>query len=203
MSCLQAVKQGAAALLLAQSHWEGFQHPDYGVPVLVVDDLWEASQEVATDLYDDPSATMLTIGIAGKHPAIACLDCCSCGKHLPECCLPCSTPSPALRCRTCLLSGSTQVHADASIFPMQHAGVTQCLAENLLSMCIAMSCELAGSRGKTTTAWFLRGILEEFGLLTGMAGSIEHSISNDRLTEQGALWVPKEDDPTLDMCGPC
>lgn len=57
----------------------------------------------------------------------------------------------------------------------------------------------AGSRGKTTTAWFLRGILEEYGLLTGMAGSIEHSIANDRLTEQGELWVPGEEDPSLDM----
>ena len=58
----------------------------------------------------------------------------------------------------------------------------------------------AGTRGKTTCAWFLRGILEEFGLLSGMVGSVEHALSHDRLTEQGALWTPSEPDPTQDLC---
>ena len=57
----------------------------------------------------------------------------------------------------------------------------------------------AGSRGKTTTAWLLRGILEEAGLLTGLTGSIEHSISNDRLTDEGDLWTPEETDPSTEL----
>ena len=58
---------------------------------------------------------------------------------------------------------------------------------------------VAGSRGKTTTAWLLRGIFEEAGLLTGLTGSIEHSISNDRMTEEGDLWTPDEPDPTTEL----
>ena len=56
----------------------------------------------------------------------------------------------------------------------------------------------AGSIGKTTTAWLIRGIFEEWGKLTGMAGTIENAIYADKLDAEGALWTPDEPDPTLD-----
>lgn len=56
----------------------------------------------------------------------------------------------------------------------------------------------AGSAGKTTTAWLIRGIFEEWGKLTGMAGTIENAIYADKLDADGNLWTPSEPDPTLD-----
>ena len=56
----------------------------------------------------------------------------------------------------------------------------------------------AGSIGKTTTAWLIRGIFEEWGKLTGMAGTIENAIYADKLDAEGALWTADEPDPTLD-----
>ena len=57
---------------------------------------------------------------------------------------------------------------------------------------------LAGSVGKTTTSWLIRGIFEEWGKLTGMAGTIENAIYADKLDAEGNLWTPDEPDPTLD-----
>lgn len=56
----------------------------------------------------------------------------------------------------------------------------------------------AGSSGKTTTSWLIRGIFEEWGKLTGMMGSIENALYADKLDAEGNLWVPDEADPTLD-----
>ena len=90
MLVLQAVRQGAAAVLMAQSCWDASKHTDYGVPVLVADDLWEAAQEVAVDLYSDPSVDMLTIGIAGQ-PLPSAAPCwnpaCSCAGTNVSCCM--------------------------------------------------------------------------------------------------------------------
>ena len=61
---------------------------------------------------------------------------------------------------------------------------------------------LAGSVGKTTTSWLIRGIFEEWGKLTGMAGTIENAIYADKLDEEGNLWTPDEPDPTLDRRAP-
>jgi UDP-N-acetylmuramoyl-L-alanyl-D-glutamate--2,6-diaminopimelate ligase len=58
----------------------------------------------------------------------------------------------------------------------------------------------AGSSGKTTTSWLIRGIFEEWGKLTGMVGSIENALYADKLDTEGNLWVPDEADPTLDRC---
>jgi UDP-N-acetylmuramoyl-L-alanyl-D-glutamate--2,6-diaminopimelate ligase len=55
---------------------------------------------------------------------------------------------------------------------------------------------VTGTSGKTTVSWLVRGILEEAGQLVGMVGSIEHSVGEDLLTEQGKLWRPEADDPT-------
>jgi hypothetical protein len=57
---------------------------------------------------------------------------------------------------------------------------------------------LVGSYGKTTTAWLARGLLEEGGQLVGMSGNTEHALGEDRLTREGHLWVPDEEDTTLD-----
>ena len=57
---------------------------------------------------------------------------------------------------------------------------------------------LQGTSGKTTTAWLIRGIFEEWGKLTGMAGSIENALYADKLDREGNLWAPQEPDPTID-----
>lgn len=59
-------------------------------------------------------------------------------------------------------------------------------------------CLLSGTSGKTTTAWLIRGIFEEWGKLTGMAGSIENALYADKLDRDGNLWAPQEPDPTID-----
>ena len=38
---------------------------DLGVPVVIAEDVWEATHEAACDLYDDPSTRMFTVGITG------------------------------------------------------------------------------------------------------------------------------------------
>lgn len=57
---------------------------------------------------------------------------------------------------------------------------------------------VTGSAGKTTTSWLIRGIFEELGQLTGMLGTLEYAISTDRLDDDGDLWEPVEEDPTLE-----
>ena len=59
-------------------------------------------------------------------------------------------------------------------------------------------CASSGTSGKTTTAWLIRGIFEEWGKLTGMAGSIENALYADKLDREGNLWAPQEPDPTID-----
>uniref|UniRef100_A0A7S0WRN5 Mur ligase central domain-containing protein n=1 Tax=Chlamydomonas leiostraca TaxID=1034604 RepID=A0A7S0WRN5_9CHLO len=54
---------------------------------------------------------------------------------------------------------------------------------------------VSGSRGKTTTSWLIRGVLEEMEQLTGMIGSVEYALADDRLDEDGELWAPREKDP--------
>ncbi len=67
----------------------------------------------------------------------------------------------------------------------------------------------AGSAGKSTTAWYVRGIFEDWALpgsepprvcVVGMAGSLENAVDVARLDRQGNLWQPEEEDPTLDRC---
>eukprot|EP00208_Stichococcus_sp_RCC1054_P003770 CAMPEP_0206139342 /NCGR_PEP_ID=MMETSP1473-20131121/5544_1 /ASSEMBLY_ACC=CAM_ASM_001109 /TAXON_ID=1461547 /ORGANISM="Stichococcus sp, Strain RCC1054" /LENGTH=890 /DNA_ID=CAMNT_0053533095 /DNA_START=451 /DNA_END=3123 /DNA_ORIENTATION=- len=57
---------------------------------------------------------------------------------------------------------------------------------------------VTGDTGKTTTTWLIRGIFEELSQLTGMIGSVEYAISTDRLDDDGDLWVPIEEDTTLE-----
>jgi hypothetical protein len=54
---------------------------------------------------------------------------------------------------------------------------------------------VSGGSGKTTTAWLVRGVLEQAGQLTGLAGSIEHALAEHLLTPDGDLWQPEEPDP--------
>lgn len=58
--------------------------------------------------------------------------------------------------------------------------------------------EFAGSKGKTTTSWLVRGIFEEMQLVTGMVGSLEYSIAVDKLTVNGDMWKAEKKDITLD-----
>ena len=37
--------------------------------------------------------------------------------------------------------------------------------------------------------------------MTGMMGSIEHAVAEDRLDEEGRLWEPEEEDVTLQVPG--
>lgn len=56
---------------------------------------------------------------------------------------------------------------------------------------------VTGTNGKTTSSWLIRSILEQRGLVVGMVGTIEYALSEDRLDDEGHLWVPREPDPTL------
>lgn len=56
----------------------------------------------------------------------------------------------------------------------------------------------AGSKGKTTTSWLVRGIFEEMQLVTGMVGTLEYSLAVDKMNENGDLWKPEEEDITLE-----
>ena len=85
---------------------------------------------------------------------------------------------------------------------------------------ILTSCNHAGTHGKTTTSWMIRGILEEPEQpgdpegLVGMIGSLEYAIHSDRLDDEGEIWLPKtssQEDPSvgrsvsgcsLDLLGP-
>ncbi|PNH05610.1 UDP-N-acetylmuramoyl-L-alanyl-D-glutamate--2,6-diaminopimelate ligase [Tetrabaena socialis] len=55
-----------------------------------------------------------------------------------------------------------------------------------------------GEHGKTTTAWLIRGVLEELGQTVGLMSNIEHAIAEDRLDEDGYLWEATEEDPSVD-----
>lgn len=61
----------------------------------------------------------------------------------------------------------------------------------------------AGSKGKTTTSWLVRGIFEEMQLVTGLVGTLEYSLAVDKMTEDGDLWKPDEEDITLERCLEC
>ena len=67
---------------------------------------------------------------------------------------------------------------------------------------------MTGTNGKTTTSWLIRSVLEEIGrssdeearlsadVIVGMIGTIEYAVAEDRLDEEGELWLPTEPDPT-------
>ena len=68
----------------------------------------------------------------------------------------------------------------------------------------------AGSAGKSTTCWYVRGIFEDWALpgsdpprvcVVGMTGSLENAVDVLRMDRQGNLWEPEEDDPTLERFG--
>jgi len=54
-----------------------------------------------------------------------------------------------------------------------------------------------GSYGKTTSSWLARGIFEENEELTLMIGETEYALAEDRLTREGDMWEPEEEDVTL------
>jgi hypothetical protein len=57
---------------------------------------------------------------------------------------------------------------------------------------------VAGTSGKTTITWLVRGVLEELGLVTGLVSSIEYALAEDLLTPQGDLYEPDgEEDPSV------
>ncbi|GBF91369.1 hypothetical protein Rsub_04109 [Raphidocelis subcapitata] len=57
---------------------------------------------------------------------------------------------------------------------------------------------VTGSSGKTTVSWLVRGVLEELGQLTGMVGSVEYGLAEDRLDAEGDLWEADQPDPTAE-----
>ena len=82
-NCGQAVEAGAAAVMLPFPLGDEL---DLGVPVVVAEDVWEATHEAACDLYDDPSTRMFTVGIAGGPPCLCVL--LSCALSGGCCCRP-------------------------------------------------------------------------------------------------------------------
>lgn len=57
---------------------------------------------------------------------------------------------------------------------------------------------VVGSRGKSSVAWLVRGLLEQAGELVGMIGDSEYAISTVRVTREGEIWEPDEEDPNQD-----
>eukprot|EP00879_Flechtneria_rotunda_P018943 GHRR01019886.1.p1 GENE.GHRR01019886.1~~GHRR01019886.1.p1 ORF type:complete len:681 (+),score=219.20 GHRR01019886.1:600-2642(+) len=57
---------------------------------------------------------------------------------------------------------------------------------------------VAGTSGKTTVSWLVRGVLEQAGQLTGMIGSIEHALAEHLLTPEGDFWKAAEADPAAE-----
>ena len=55
----------------------------------------------------------------------------------------------------------------------------------------------AGSMGKTTTSWLIRGIFDELDKSAGLIGTVEYGIDEFLMTEDGDLWKRDEPDPTL------
>jgi UDP-N-acetylmuramoyl-L-alanyl-D-glutamate--2,6-diaminopimelate ligase len=55
-----------------------------------------------------------------------------------------------------------------------------------------------GSYGKTTTSWLARGIFDEAEKDIGIIGDSEYAINTDRLTLEGDIWEPTEEDPTIE-----
>lgn len=50
-----------------------------------------------------------------------------------------------------------------------------------------------GCRGTAVVSWLIRGVLEEAGQLTGLMGSIEYAVAEERLDSMGEIWRPDED----------
>ena len=47
---------------------------------------------------------------------------------------------------------------------------------------------VTGTNGKTTTSWLIRGILEEWGHLSGMVGTLEYALAEHRLDASGEVF---------------
>lgn len=56
---------------------------------------------------------------------------------------------------------------------------------------------VAGSCGKTTTSWLIRGMFDELDKSAGLIGSVEYGIDEYLMNEEGDLWKRDEPDPTL------
>lgn len=63
-------------------------------------------------------------------------------------------------------------------------------------------CALAGSAGKTTTSWLIRGIFDELDKSAGLIGTVEYGIDEFLMTEEGDLWKRDEPDITLTRWAP-
>lgn len=55
----------------------------------------------------------------------------------------------------------------------------------------------AGSAGKTTTSWLIRGIFDELDKSAGLMGTVEYGLDEFLMTEDGDLWQRDEPDITL------
>jgi UDP-N-acetylmuramyl tripeptide synthase len=55
-----------------------------------------------------------------------------------------------------------------------------------------------GTNGKTSSSWYIRGILESMGRLTGIIGSIEYALCNDPINPNGRFWMPSKSDFTAE-----
>lgn len=58
----------------------------------------------------------------------------------------------------------------------------------------------AGSTGKTTTSWLIRGMFDELDKSAGLIGTVEYGIDEFLMTEDGDLWKRDEPDTTLQRC---
>jgi len=66
--------------------------------------------------------------------------------------------------------------------------------------CCSDSVTHAGSGGKTTTSWLIRGMFDELDKSAGLIGTVEYGIDEFLMNEDGDLWKRDEPDPTLHRC---
>ena len=174
-------------------------------------DVPEALSRLAVAFYNAPSEKMTVIGVIGAL-------------HASQSCQVAAVNTSAVEMRQALvfhkLLGHTHLFAWQAPTPScsRHPCKSPCpccVPGSVQAFCrytaharsSASAC--AGSAGKSTTCWYVRGIFEDWALpgsepprvcVVGMAGSLENAVDVLRMDRQGDLWEPEEDDPTLERC---
>lgn len=182
---LDAYRRGACAVIASRP----LPEVPGECPVLLVDDTLAALHRIANAFYDWPSRAMTTVGEqqGPLRPTSALLP------SLPSQLLihslrPTSTLLPSLPSR---LIHSLRPN------PLRSPPFPSSPLPDPLKPPTARVAGVTGTNGKTTTSWLIRSVLEQMALVVGMVGTIEYALAEDRLDEEGSLWIPSEPDPTL------
>ena len=141
------------------------------------------------------------VGVTGEDQALANIWYCLCKWNylgMESICLYCQNLWPLALCRRLYWTLTWLEEFWALCFCLDRLVKMLCLSLQRESWGIESIIHQAGSKGKTTTSWLVRGIFEEMQLVTGMVGTLEYSLAVDKMTENGDLWKPEEEDITLE-----